>query len=131
MATSPVQVETKPSSLSEAPTRPMSVTPNDCAVHGLSQTPHLDRILQNRPKAELQDLADAVQNLNDGDRCAKCAVQAAVTIVTGFIQEIYTAKKEGKLSKEDKKALKAEVKGLAKGVKGEIKGQKKQFKGQL
>jgi hypothetical protein len=103
-------------------------SPNDCAFHGLSQTPHLDRLLQSRPEAELQGLANAVESLRQGDQCAKCAVQAAVTIITGFMGEVYTAKKNGKLSKEEKKALKSEVKGLVTGMKEGIKSQKKEFK---
>ncbi|KAM0250865.1 hypothetical protein ACHAP5_002085 [Fusarium lateritium] len=108
-----------------------SISSNDCAVHGITQTPHLDKLLQNRPKAKIQELADIAQTLNDGEQCAKCAVQAAVAIITGFVQEMYTAKRSGKLSKEDKKALKLEVKGLMKGIKGDIKSQRKQLKGRL
>ncbi|RBQ73690.1 hypothetical protein FVER14953_10954 [Fusarium verticillioides] len=124
MTLSPVHSETK------TQTPSVSISSNNCQVHGQSETPHLDRLLQNRPKAELQVLADAVDSLTHGDQCAKCAVQAAVTIVTGFLQELYTAKKTGKISKEDKKALKSEVKGLAKGIKGDVKARKKEIKGQ-
>lgn len=124
-------LETKSSSPVDVPASCKSISSNDCAVHGITQTPHLDKLLQNRPKAELRDLADIVQALNDGDQCAKCAVQAAVTIITGFVQELYTAKKSGKLSKGDKKALKLEVKGLVKGMKGDIKSQRKELKGRL
>ncbi|KAM0541617.1 hypothetical protein ACHAPJ_013165 [Fusarium lateritium] len=102
-----------------------------CAVHGSSETPHLDKILQSRPQAELQGLATAVQNLTHGDQCAKCAVQSAVSIIIELVQEVYTAKKSGKLSKEEKKALKMEVKGLVKGVKSDIQSQKKDFKSNM
>lgn len=131
MATPAMPFETKSSSPVDVPVLHKSISSNDCEVHGITQTPHLDKLLQNRPKAELRDLADIVQALNDGDQCAKCAVQAAVTIITGFVQELYTAKKSGKLSKEDKKALKLEVKGLVKGMKGDIKSQRKELKGRL
>ncbi|KAF4334886.1 hypothetical protein FBEOM_11277 [Fusarium beomiforme] len=126
MTSTPVQME------SGASTPSVSISSNDCQVHGLSDsdTPHLDKLLQSRPKAELQDLADAIDSLKHGDQCAKCAVQAAVTIITGFLQELYTAKKNGKMSKEDKKALKSEVKGLVKGMKGDVKMRKKEIKGQ-
>ncbi|KAF4445639.1 hypothetical protein F53441_10639 [Fusarium austroafricanum] len=130
MTTTSAQLETQSHSPAKAPTPSISISPKDCTVHGDSETPHLDRLLQNRPKAELQGLADAVESLAHGDQCAKCAVQAAVTIITGFTQELYTAKKSGKLSKEDKKALKSEVKGLVKGMKGDIKMQKKELKAQ-
>ncbi|KAH7215807.1 hypothetical protein DER44DRAFT_806839 [Fusarium oxysporum] len=103
MTSAPVHSEIK------TPTPSVSISPNDCQVHRQSETPHLDRLLQNRPKAELQP---------------------AVTIVTGFLQELYTAKKTGKISKEDKKALKSEVKGLVKGIKGDVKARKKEIKGQ-
>jgi hypothetical protein len=131
MTTPAMPLETKSSFPVDAPASCKSISSDDCAVHGITQTPHLDKLLQNRPKAELRDLADIVQTLNDGDQCAKCAVQAAVTIITGFVQELYTAKKSGKLSKEDKKALKLEVKGLVKGMKGDIKSQRKELKGRL
>ncbi|KAJ4127848.1 hypothetical protein NW768_008127 [Fusarium equiseti] len=121
----PIQLDSK------SPVTTSINAPNDCAVHGLSQTPHLDHLLQSRPKAELQGLADAVESLKHGDQCAKCAVQAAVSIIAGFVQEVYTAKKSGKLSKEDKKALKSEVKDIMRGMKGEIKAQKKEFKSEL
>ncbi|KAF5636198.1 major facilitator superfamily transporter [Fusarium sp. NRRL 52700] len=80
--------------------------------------------------AELQVLVDAVDSLTHGDQCAKCVVQAAVTVITGFLQELYTAKKTGKISKEDKRALKSEVEGLVKGIKGDAKLRKKEIKGQ-
>ncbi|KAL6916811.1 hypothetical protein FSHL1_008516 [Fusarium sambucinum] len=123
--TAPTHSDTK---LANATTSISTTSSNDCAVHGLSETPHLDRLLQSRPQSELQGLADAVESLRQGDRCAKCAIQAAVAIITGFMGEIYTAKKSGKLSKEEKKALKSEVKGLATGMKEGIKSQKKEFK---
>ncbi|OBS24675.1 hypothetical protein FPOA_05215 [Fusarium poae] len=125
--TAPTHSDTK---LANATTSMSTGSSNDCAVHGLSETPHLDRLLQSRPQSELQGLADAVESLRQGDRCAKCAIQAAVSIITGFLGEIYTAKKSGKLSKEEKKALKSEVKGLAKGMKEGIKSQKKEFESQ-
>ncbi|RGP76737.1 hypothetical protein FLONG3_5177 [Fusarium longipes] len=115
-----------PAKIKIAPTTISST--NNCAVHGSSDTPHLDRLLQSRPEAELQGLADAIDSLRQSDQCAKCAVQAAVTIITGFMGEVYTAKKNGKLSKDDKKALKSEVKGLVMGMKEGIKSQKKEFK---
>ncbi|KAL4731964.1 hypothetical protein ACLX1H_000963 [Fusarium chlamydosporum] len=124
-ATTPIQSETK--SLCTTQSTAISSS-NDCAIHGLSQTPHLDNLLQNRSKHELQGLADAIESLTHGDHCAKCAVQAAVSIITGFVQELYTAKKDGKLSKEEKKALKSDVKGLVKGVKDGIKEQRKKIK---
>jgi hypothetical protein len=124
MTSTPIQLETK------TPTPSVSISSNDCQVHGQSETPHLDKLLQNRPKAELQGLTDAIDSLTRGDQCAKCAVQAAATIIIGFLQELYTAKKTGKISKEDKKALKSEVKGLVKGIKGDVKIRKKEIKGQ-
>ncbi|RGP71002.1 hypothetical protein FSPOR_3690 [Fusarium sporotrichioides] len=123
--TTPIHSDTK---LAHIPTPMSTGSSNDCAVHGLSETPHLDRLLQSRPQTELQGLADAVENLRQGDRCAKCVIQDAVAIITGFVGEIYTAKKSGKLSKGEKKALKSEVKGLAMGMKEGIRSQKKEFK---
>lgn len=129
MSTTPTQINEKSTySVHESPSSVSVATV--CSAHGSSQTPQLDKILQARPKAELQELTAAVNDLLHEDGCAKCAVQSAASIIMGCIQQVYAAKKDGKLSKEEKRELKQEVKGLVKGIKTEFKSQKKDLKAQ-
>ncbi|KAL2678987.1 hypothetical protein Neosp_009741 [[Neocosmospora] mangrovei] len=134
-ARSPYSIPDSPSSMSKSSTL-HSVSGKEelkgtCPVHGASQTPHLETMLQARPKAELQQLTAALNDLADENRCAKCAVQTITSIVMGYVQDVRWAKKNGKWSKEDKKALKMEIKGLAKGVKADIKSRKADMKSEM
>ncbi|KAE8313185.1 hypothetical protein BDV41DRAFT_576903 [Aspergillus transmontanensis] len=93
-----------------------------CTVHGSSQTPHLDRQLQQpQTKEILQALTVALNDIADERQCTKCAVEAASGLLTGYVREVKAAKKNGQYSKEEKKALKKEIKDLAKGVKRDVK----------
>jgi hypothetical protein len=93
-----------------------------CGVHGASQTPHLDRQLQQSQSKEiLQALIMSLNDIADENRCTKCAVESASSLFTGYVREVRAAKRSGKWSKEEKKAIKAEVKSLGKGVKRDIK----------
>ncbi|KAI8663647.1 hypothetical protein NCS57_00966200 [Fusarium keratoplasticum] len=135
VARSPYSMPESPSSISKTSTL-HSVSEKEelkgtCPVHGASQTPHLEKMLQARPRAELQQLTVALNDLADENRCAKCAVQTITNIVMGYVQDVRWAKKNGKWSKEDKKALKMEIKGLAKGVKADIKSRKAEMKDEM
>ncbi|KAM6517160.1 hypothetical protein FSOLCH5_008121 [Fusarium solani] len=134
-ARSPYSIPESPSSMSKASTLHCVSEKEElrgtCPVHGASQTPHLEKMLQARPKAELQQLTVALNDLADENRCAKCAVQTITNIVMGYVQDVRWAKKNGKWSKEDKKALKMEIKGLAKGVKADIKSRKAEMKSEM
>ncbi|KAB8275324.1 hypothetical protein BDV30DRAFT_236692 [Aspergillus minisclerotigenes] len=93
-----------------------------CTVHGPSQTPHLDRQLQQPETKEiLQALSVAFNDIADERQCTKCAVETTSSLLTGYIREVKAAKKNGQYSKEEKKALKKEIKGLAKVVKRDFK----------
>ncbi|KAE8333070.1 hypothetical protein BDV39DRAFT_199422 [Aspergillus sergii] len=93
-----------------------------CTVHGSSQTPHLDRQLQQpQTKEILQALTVALNDIADERQCTKCAVETASGLLTGYVREVKAAKKNGQYSKEEKKALKKEIKDLAKGVKRDVK----------
>ncbi|KAJ4168798.1 hypothetical protein NW754_010728 [Fusarium falciforme] len=135
VARSPYSMPESPSSISKTSTL-HSVSETEelkgtCPVHGASQTPHLEKMLQARPRAELQQLTVALDDLADENICAKCAVQTITNIVMGYVQDVRWAKKNGKWSKEDKKALKMEIKELAKGVKADIKSRKAEMKSEM
>ncbi|OGM39931.1 hypothetical protein ABOM_011353 [Aspergillus bombycis] len=93
-----------------------------CTVHGPSQTPHLDRQLQQpQTKEILQALSVALNDIADERQCTKCAVETASGLLTGYVREVKAAKKNGQYSKEERKALKKEVKALGRGVKRDVK----------
>ncbi|KAI8665510.1 hypothetical protein LRP88_03989 [Fusarium phalaenopsidis] len=135
VARSPYSMPESPSSMSKTSTlhniSEKEELKGTYPMHGASQTPHLEKILQARPKAELQQLTAALNGLADENRCAKCAVQTISNIVMGYVQDVGWANKNGKWSKEDKKALKMEIKGLAKGVKADIKSRKAEMKSEM
>jgi uncharacterized protein YlaN (UPF0358 family) len=94
----------------------------DCATHGPSQVPLVDRELQ-KPQAKevIRVLTAALNDLTNEKKCTKCTVESISTQLTGHARDLRAAKRSGAWSKEDKKALKAEVKGLFKPIKKDVK----------
>lgn len=91
-------------------------------MHGASQSELLDRELQ-RPQAQeiIRALTNALNDINDNDKCTKCAVENASTLLTTQVRDIRGAKRNGEWTKEERKALKAEAKGIFKPVKKAVK----------
>jgi hypothetical protein len=91
-------------------------------VHNVSQTPYLDRQLQQpRTKEILQALISALNDIADENQCTQCAVQNSSNALGQYFQELRAAKKNGEWSKEEKKGIRKEIKGLAKGLKRDVK----------
>ncbi|KAJ5785197.1 uncharacterized protein N7503_010409 [Penicillium pulvis] len=93
-----------------------------CPTHGPSQSERFDRELQ-RPQAQemIRALTKALNDINDQDKCTKCAVENASTLLTTHVRDIRALKQNGEWTKEERKALKAEVKGIFKPVKKSVK----------
>ncbi|KAJ5525448.1 hypothetical protein N7494_012098 [Penicillium frequentans] len=93
-----------------------------CPTHGPSQSERFDRELQ-RPQAQemIRALTKALNDINDQEKCTKCAVENASTLLTTHVRDIRALKQNGEWTKEERKALKAEVKGIFKPVKKSVK----------
>ncbi|KAJ5671888.1 hypothetical protein N7507_001015 [Penicillium longicatenatum] len=93
-----------------------------CPTHGPSQSERFDRELQ-KPQAQAMILAltKALNDINDQEKCTKCAVENASTVLTTHVRGIRELKQNGEWTKEERKALKAEVKGIFKPVKKSVK----------
>ncbi|KAJ5928809.1 hypothetical protein N7466_007765 [Penicillium verhagenii] len=93
-----------------------------CPTHGPSQSERFDRELE-RPQAQeiIRALKQALNDINDQEKCTKCAVENASTVLTTQVREIREAKRNGEWTKEERKALKAETKAIFKPVKKSIK----------
>ena len=97
-------------------------TPAPCQIHGPSATPLLSaQAASPQTRAHLQALSSALAAATEEGACLQCSSKTISQTLTAFLQEMRTAKKDGRWSHEEKRALRGEVKGLLKEMKQDVK----------
>jgi hypothetical protein len=106
----------------EKDTTPTNPNPAPCQIHGPSETPLLSaQAASPQTRVHLQSLSTALAAATEEGACLQCTSKTISQTLTAFLQEMRTAKKDGRWSHEEKRALRGEVKGLLKEMKHDVK----------